>query len=237
MDATVYTTLSRQSGLMRELQVVAQNIANASTTGYRREGTVFAEHVAALGTAPSLSMAHATGRLIDPSQGALTRTGGALDMAVMGEGYFQVSTPDGLRLTRNGAFTLAPDGTLVTQDGHPLLDEAGASIVLPPDAGNVRLAEDGTLSLGDAPLGRVGVVMPEKPETLRRDAATLLAFDGSTAPVEGPKVLQGQIEEANVNAVSEISRMIEVQRAYEAGQTLLDREDDRIRTVIRTLAR
>ena len=126
MDAALYTTLNRQSGLMREMGVVANNIANSSTTGFKREGIVFAEHIAALGQDPSLSMAHATGRQVDLSQATLTTTGGAFDFAIQGEGCFRIETPQGERLTRAGSFTPNAEGELVTPDGYRLLDAGGA---------------------------------------------------------------------------------------------------------------
>lgn len=236
MDAAVYATLARQSGLMREMQVVANNIANQSTAGFRREGVVFAEHVARMDAGPSLSMAHATGRHVDLSQAGLTQTGGAFDFAVQGEGFFLVETPQGNRLTRAGAFTPGAEGELMTPDGHRLLDAGGAPVFVPPDAGPVAVAADGTLSAGGQPLARIGLWKPADPLTLRHQGGTL--FDvAAVEPVEEGMVLQGFLEEANVNPVSEIARMITVQRAYELGQSFLDQEDRRVRAVMQTLGR
>jgi hypothetical protein len=114
MDAAGYTALGRQSGLMREMQLVANNIANLSTTGFRREGMVFAEHVKALDEEPSLSMAHGTGRIVDLSQAGLTMTGANFDFAIQGDGFFLIETPEGNRLTRSGSFTPNAAGELVT---------------------------------------------------------------------------------------------------------------------------
>jgi flagellar basal-body rod protein FlgF len=236
MDAAVYATLTRQSGLMREMQVVANNIANLSTTGYRREGVVFAEHVARMDAGPSLSMAHATGRQIDQSQGGLTRTGGTFDFAIQGEGFFLIETPEGQRLTRAGAFTPNAEGELATPDGHRLLDQGGAPVVVPQGA-QVAMASDGTLSAGGQPVSRIGLWQPADPRDLAHRAGTMFAAEGGLEPAEGATLLQGQLEESNVNPVSEIARMITVQRAYEAGQAFLDREDQRVRGVIQALGR
>ena len=235
MDAAGYATLNRQSGLMREMAVVANNIANSSTTGFRREGVVFSEYVAALGQDPSLSMAHASGRHVDLSQATVTQTGGAFDFAIQGDGFFLVETPQGERLTRAGSFTPNAEGELVTPDGNRLLDAGGAPIFVPPDA-KVALAADGTLSAGGAPLAQLGLWRPVDPLALRHQSGTL--FDGGELePVEGATVLQGMLEDSNVQPVSEIARMIEVQRAYELGQRFLDAEDERVRGVIQTLGR
>ncbi|EEW26590.1 flagellar hook-basal body complex protein [Rhodobacter ferrooxidans] len=236
MDAAGYTTLTRQSGLMREMQVVANNIANISTTGFRREGVVFAEYVKRMDGEPSLSMAHATARNIDLGQASISQTGGAFDFAIQGDGFFLIETPQGQRLTRAGSFTPSAEGELVNPDGFRLLDQGGAPIFVPPDAGVVGMSEDGTLSAGGQPLARVGLWQPTDPNTLRHQGGTLFEA-GAMEPVEDGQILQGYIEDSNVNPISEIARMIEVQRAYELGQKFLDNEDARVRGVIQTLGR
>ena len=236
MDAAGYATLNRQSGLMREMGVVANNIANASTTGFRREGVVFSEFVAALDQDPSLSMAHASGRHVDLSQSTISQTGGQFDFAIQGEGFFLIETPQGQRLTRAGSFTPSAEGELVTPDGYRLLDAGGAPVFVPPDARAVALAADGTLSADGQPLTQVGLWRPADALTLRHQAGTLFEA-GDLEPAEGSTVLQGMLEDSNVEPVSEIARMITVQRAYELGQKFLDAEDERVRGVIQALGR
>jgi flagellar basal-body rod protein FlgF len=236
MDAAGYATLNRQSGLMREMGVVANNIANASTTGFRREGVVFSEYVAALDQDPSLSMAHASGRHVDLSQSTLSQTGGQFDLAIQGEGFFLIETPQGQRLTRAGSFTPSAEGELVTPDGYRLLDAGGAPVFVPPDARGVAVAADGTLSAEGQPLAQVGLWKPTDPLSLRHQSGTLFSAS-DVEPAEGATVLQGMLEDSNVETVSEIARMIEVQRAYELGQKFLDAEDERVRGVISTLGR
>jgi flagellar basal-body rod protein FlgF len=236
MDNAVYATLTRQSGLMREMQVVAHNIANLSTAGFRREGVVFSEHVERMDTGPSLSMADASGRQVDLSEGTLSQTGGTFDFAIRGEGFFLVEAPQGQRLTRAGNFTPNAAGELVNPDGHRLLDAGAAPVFVPPDAGPVTLGQDGTLSAGALPLAQIGLWQPTDPLAMRHEAGTL--FEGGTLePAEGATLLQGFVEESNVEPVNEITRMIEVQRAYEQGQAFLAREDERVRGVIQTLGR
>jgi flagellar basal-body rod protein FlgF len=237
MDASGYTTLTRQAGLMREMQLVANNIANASTSGFRREGMVFSEHVKRLEEGPSLSMANGNARHLDLTQAGLSKTGGTFDFAIQGDGFFQIETPDGLRLTRAGSFTPNADGELVTPDGYRVMDEGGGAVFIPPDAAQISLAQDGTLSADGEPLTRIGLWQAANPQQMTHEGGTLLAAAGGLEPVEGGVLLQGFVEESNVNPIAEVSRMIEVQRAYEMGQGLLDREDDRVRNVIRTLGR
>ncbi|KFE34745.1 flagellar hook-basal body complex protein [Thioclava atlantica] len=238
MDNAVYSTLARQSGLMQEMRAVANNIANVSTTGFRREGVIFAEYVAGLaGAEPSLSMAHARGRHVDLSQGGLTRTGSAFDFAIEGAGFFQIETPQGNQLTRAGSFIPSPEGELLTPDGYRLLDPGGTPVTLPSGVSEVALAADGTLSAGGNPIAQVGVFAPADPNELHHVGGTRFDAPGGADPVEGAVLMQGYLEESNVDPISEIARMIEVQRAYELGQTFLDREDERIRGVIQALGR
>ena len=237
MDAAGYTTLTRQAGLMREMQVVANNIANISTNGFRREGVVFAEYVADLEYGPSLSMAHATGRIVDLGQAGLSQTGGTFDFAIQGDGFFLIDTPQGQQLTRAGSFTPSAEGELMTPDGFRLLDQGGAPVFVPPDAGTVAMGSDGTLSANGVPLGKIGLWQPTDPTQLQHQSGTMFASPSGVEPADGGTVMQGYLEDSNVDAVSEIARMITVQRAYELGQTFLDREDARVRDVVQTLGR
>ena len=236
MDLAGYVALTRQSGLAKELQSIANNIANLATTGYRREGVIFAEEVQALPVeGGSVAMSEARARYTDDLQGALQQTNGTLDLAIEGEGYFTVMTAQGERLTRAGAFTRNADGTVVNMDGHPLLDEGGGEIVIPFEAKQIGVSADGTVSVDGAPVARVGLVTVEDQTKLFREAGVLYRAENGTVPVENGRVVQGFLEQSNVSPVAEMARMVEVQRAYEYGQKLMDQEDDRIRQVVRTL--
>ena len=165
MENATYTTLTRQTGLLQELQVIANNIANASTTGFKAESVAFSEYIDALdGEASSLSMARAHARRTDFSQGSLTQTGGTFDLAIEGEGFFLVQSPNGERLTRAGAFTPNADGDLVTMDGFPVLDAGGAPVFIPQGLGQIGIAADGTISAQGRPIGQIGIVAPVEPD-------------------------------------------------------------------------
>lgn len=236
MDNSGYVSLTKQSGLLKEMQTIANNIANLSTTGYRREGVVFAEYIQGAGpTAPSLSMADAHGRMTDSSQGAFAHTNGTFDFAIEGPGYFVLATPDGERLTRAGAFTPNYESELVSSEGYRLLDTGGSPIFVPPNASSVTLASDGTLSANNIPLAQIGLVVAEDPNAITRETGVLFQNASATLPVANPAVIQGFLENSNVSPVAEMARMIEVQRSYELGQKFLEREDDRIRSVVRAL--
>ncbi|MGJ8603551.1 MAG: flagellar hook-basal body complex protein [Marivita sp.] len=235
MESAGYVTLTRQSGLMREMEIIAHNIANAATTGYRQQGLVFSEFVQAVDGGDSLSMAAARVRKTSASQGILTQTGNALDLAIEGTGYFQLDTPNGLRLTRAGAFNVDSLGDIVSTDGHRVLDIGGAPINVPPGEADVKVAADGTVSLGDRLLGQIGVVEPEPGADLARESGVLFRTDAALAPSTDGLVLQGHLEGSNVDAISQLTRMIEVQRAYELGQTLLDMDHERAKSALQTL--
>ncbi|WP_317056385.1 flagellar hook-basal body complex protein [Roseovarius rhodophyticola] len=237
MEATGYTTLNRQAGLLREMQTVANNIANSATTGYRAEGIIFSEHVSRTQNGPSLSMATANIGQTSLITGTLTQTGSTLDVAIQGDGFFLIETPNGERLSRAGSFSLSAEGDLVTNDGYRVLDTGGAPIFIPPDAADLGISTDGTISAGKRLLGQLGVVMPDNRDDLIREGGVMFRVEGTFDTVATPQLLQGFLEGSNVNPISEMTRMIEVQRAYEMGQSFLDAEDNRIRDVIKTLTR
>lgn len=236
MDNATFATLTRQAGLMREMQVVANNIANASTTGFRAEGVIFSEFVRALDDAGgSLSMARAGARVTDPGAGALRQTNGTFDLAIEGPGFFQIETGDGPRLTRAGAFQRNAAGEIVTPAGDRLLDAGGAPVLAPPDARAIAIAADGTLSADGQPLAQIGLVEPADPTGMTREDGVRFRTAGALLPVAEPAIRQGFLETSNVEPVVQIARMIEVQRSYELGQGFLDQEDERIRSTLRTL--
>jgi flagellar basal-body rod protein FlgF len=238
MDNAIYAALTRQSGLMREMRVVANNIANANTTGYRSEGVIFSEYISDLGSdAPSLSMAAARVRETMQAQGGLAATGGPFDLAIQGAGFFMVQTPAGQRLTRAGAFTPNENGDLVTMEGYPVLDAGGAPVFVPQGAGPIAIAADGTMSADGTPIGQIGIVMPVDMAGLIREDGVRFRADAGTEPALDGKMMQGFLEGSNVDPILQVSRMIEVQRAYELGQSFIDKEDERIRGVIKTLGR
>ncbi len=236
MDNSGYVTLTRQTGLLREMASVANNMANMSTTGYRREGVAFSEYVQDLGPdAPSLSMAAGRVRELDMRQGAMVQTGAEFDLAIEGDGFFLIQTPTGDRLTRAGNFLRSDTGELVTPDGGLLLDAGGSPIFAPPAARSIAIAADGTLSADGVAQTQIGLWRPLDPNDVARQEGVSFVAAGGVEPIEGGTMMQGFLEGSNVNPVSEMTRMIEVQRAYEMGQGFLDKEDERIRGVLRTL--
>ncbi len=236
MEASGYVTLSRLSGLRREMDLVANNIANIGTQGYKSQGAVFSEFVATVPDGRSLSIGRATAWHMNMTDGVLGQTGGTYDLGIQGNGFFQIETPDGPRLSRAGAFTPSASGELVNMDGLRLLDAGGAPVFVPPNARDIGIAPDGTISADGVPVGQIGLWQPVDPLTLTYAGGNLLAA-AEIEPATGGEIHQGFIEESNVEAVTEVARMIEVQRAYEQGQSFLDAEDERLRNMIQTVGR
>jgi flagellar basal-body rod protein FlgF len=234
MDNAGYTALTRQSGLMREMQIVANNIANSATTGFRQEGLIFSERVQRIAGEESLSMAAGNVRQTSMIQGALTQTGGSFDLAIEGDGFFLIDTPFGERLTRAGNFSPDAEGNLVTPSGMRVLDSGGAPVFVPPDATDLSISPDGTISTDGRPIGQIGLYRPVDSNSLVREDGVLFHATAGVEPAEEGRVLQGFLEGSNVDPISQVARMIEVQRAYEMGQSFLQSEDERIRNALKS---
>lgn len=232
MSSPIYTTLTRQQGLMQEMQVVANNLANSSTTGYKSDRAIFTEFLVSTGESGdhSLSMGTLGGHAFQMDQGGLNFTGGRFDLAIQGEGFFMVEAPQGQRLTRAGHFQLSEAGQLMDMQGNPVLSQAGNPINIPEDALDITIGEDGTISGNGQIIDQIGIMRTDG--ELQRDSNTYFSADGGMVPAQDAKLVQGALEQSNVSPVLEVARMIEVQRAYEAGQALLDREDQRISQLI-----
>ena len=236
MENAGYVTLTRQSGLIREMRAVANNIANSATTGFRQEDVIFSEYIRPVDGASSVSMGQGNVRRTSFAQGSLTKTGGTFDFAIEGEGFFLIETADGERLTRAGSFSPNAEGDLVTQAGQRVLDPGGAPVFIPPGVTDLSVSADGTISTDGAPIGQLGLVKPMDPQDLIRQNGVMFRVDGELEPAEGGKILQRFVEGSNVNAILQVTRMIEVQRAYELGASFLEAEDERVRQALRAMS-
>ncbi len=241
MDNASYVSLTRQSGLMKELGSIANNMANASTIGFKREGAVFAEYISAAQTVgnpnnprESLSMGRLAAHASNMLPGSMRMTGGDLDVAIEGDGFFLVDMNGQTELTRAGHFLVNADGILTNPEGNPVLDNAEGQIQIPIEASRINIGVDGVISVNGAEIGRLGVVTAD-PMTLSRAGNNNWIATEGFQPVETSKVMQGFLEDSNVQPLTEIARMIEVQRYYDAGQKILEMEDERIKQVITTI--
>ena len=219
MDNTQLVGLSRQAVLRRQIDVIANNLANVNTAGYRAQHMRFAEHtmpgatmVGMSGKDAALSYVRDAGALNDMTAGAVRHTGNALDLALDGRGWFVIETPDGARYSRNGAFRLDATGNLVTAGGH-FVQGASGNITFSPTEREIAVAADGTISSSEGTKGRLSIVSFENDDTLRREGESMFIGE-EPQPVDTPNVIQGALEQSNVEAVREIADMIRVTRAY-----------------------
>ncbi|MEM7546942.1 MAG: flagellar hook-basal body complex protein [Pseudomonadota bacterium] len=236
MDNAGYVALSRQVGLAKDMRIIANNIANMSSDGFRRESAVFTEIVDNLGVAGgSLSQTASRVRTTDFSLGGLRSTGGEFDFAIEGEGFFRIETAEGEALTRNGSFARSADGELVTASGRRVLGAGGVPLFFPADATAINVGADGIISADGQPVGQLEIVTVEDLSDLRRREDGLFETDQPSIPAIEASLRHGFVERSNVDPVREMTRMIEVQRAYEMGQSFLETEDERIRQAVRIM--
>ena len=241
METPTYIALSRQMVLRSQMEVVANNIANANTSGFKAEMMLMSEVElpAEKGTKLAYVQDFATAR--DFSPGTLRPTGNDLDLAIQGDGFFAVQTPEGVRYTRVGRFQLNQDGILVTSHGYPVL-ASGGSVTIDPDDGPVHVAEDGSISTDLARNGQLMQAIGKLDMVDFANRAALIPapdnlFDaGTQAPTEAKgKVAQRMLEDSNVNTIKQMTDMIEVTRNYQTVQRFLDSENDRQRRAINSI--
>jgi len=233
-------SLSRQMALQRQMDVVANNMANLNTTGFKAEQLLFEEYIMPVARDKDfprldqpLSYVQDWATIHDMSSGALVQTGNALDVGLNGEGFFAVQTPAGERWTRSGAFQLSATGQLVDLNGNPVLGEGGP-IQFGPQESDITIAADGSISSSAGVKGRLRMVEFANVEELTRQGSNLWA-GGTPLPATATRAMQGFIERSNVSGVAEMSEMIRVTRAYESLASLTQRQDDLRRTAIQRL--
>lgn len=243
MDNALFVGLSRQMILRREMEIIANNIANMDTTGFKVElmmqKTDPAEPAVTLGGPRPVKFVAPDGVARDFGQGVLTKTGGEFDMSIEGQGFFQVQTPQGQRYTRDGRFTTDPTGRLVTQGGHAVLDASGGEIVIDMEKGQVSVGPDGTMSQGNETVGKVGMYAFANPGALEKAGDNLFRNASNLAanPAAEARLRQGFLEGSNVKPVIEITRMVEVSRAYEQTARMMDSEHELSRRAVERLGK
>jgi flagellar basal-body rod protein FlgF len=242
MDNTMYVALSRQMTLRREMDIIANNIANSDTTGFKVEMAMVrtdpADGARMLDGPRSLKFVIDDGVIRDFSQGALRRTGGTFDLAIEGQGFFKVETAGGERFTRDGRFTLGADGRLTTQAGDAVLG-AGGEIAVNPEDGEVAISADGVVSQNGEQIGKIDVFAFDDLSSLAKDGDNLLRNTSNVEPQvsTAASVRQGMLEGSNVNPIMQITRMIEVSRAYESMARTIEGSGELSRRSVERLGR
>lgn len=204
---------------------ISNNLANVDTAGYKKEDITFwemmfktADHRPRVGKGLKI--------LTNQEQGSAKQTDNALDFAINGDGFFKIQTPNGVRYTRNGNFTLNNEGQLSTFDGNLVLGEGGA-ITLPDQ--NIQVGRDGQITANGEPINRLSLASFSDLQGLEKEGNNLFRIkDGGSQeqPVERPNIQQGYLEGANVNVVAEMTEMIDLQRAYQSQQKAIQTTDD-----------
>jgi flagellar basal-body rod protein FlgF len=250
MENTLLIGLSRQTVLERQLDVVANNIANVNTAGFKADSSLFEEYLMPgahednfIGRDRRVSYVQDRGTFRDFTQGASDQTGNPLDVAVSGNGFLVVQTAGGERYTRDGGMQINSQGQLVTATGNPVLGNAGPIVFQPTDH-DINVSPDGTITVvegngrTDALRGKLRLVSFADAQKLLKEGSNLYsAGEGGAAQADTKsQVQQGYIEKSNVSSVAEMSRMIEVTRAYTQISTLLQQESDLHKSAIEKLA-
>ncbi|HWV51566.1 flagellar basal-body rod protein FlgF [Pseudorhodoplanes sp.] len=244
MENALLIGLSRQMSLRRELDVVSNNIANINTTGFKAGTAVFEEFMMPGASHDDfrrrdrkMSFVHDRSTWHDFGQGAIRETGNPLDVAVDEKSFLVVQTPGGERYTRNGSFQINAQGQLVNSEGHAVLGNSGPIQFQTTDK-DITISRDGTISVPDGVRGKLRVVTFENPQRLQKDGGSTFkaADDMQPTATQYPHVMQGALEQSNVKAVVEMTRMIEVSRHYTQIAGLLQQHGDTRRSAIERLA-
>lgn len=237
MENALLVGLSAQIALRRNMEIIANNLANVSTSGFKRETPMFEEQLAQVtadgGALREVAFVRDWGVVRDMTSGPLLQTGAALDVALEGSGLLVVNTAQGERYTRDGHLKLEANGRVVNSDGDPVLGDGG-EITIPAGETEIKIANDGTVSTKSGIVGRLRLVT-FAPGALTKEGGNLYSADAAPEPSTNTRVLQGMIERSNVEPVQEMTKMIEVLRAYQHSTETLNATDDLIRRALQKL--
>lgn len=234
---------SYQDSLVRAMDITANNIANATTSGYKRESIAFDTYLSRPANNQTFQFAVESGTYRDAAQGSTVITGNPLDVTVQGEGYISIETPAGTRYTRAGAFQLNNDGELVTANGYKVLGDGDQTITFPADAREIVIGADGTITAmtgsGNTAtqLGRLRAVTFENEQALMPAGNGLYIANETPEPSDLSRFVQGSIEQSNVQPVTEMTRMVEVSRTYQQVTHLLELDNERQSRAIQRLGK
>ena len=231
----LYASGSGMMPRMLKLEVIANNLANISTAGFKRDN-IFVQIMKDTGIAQTKGGGDLSGLNVreytDFSEGSMNPTSNKLDLAIQGSGFFVAQAPDGLRYTRNGSFGLSTDGTIVTSQGYPVMG-TGGPIRLPDmqktSQGDISINETGEVSVDGKQIGRLEIANFEDTSVLKKDGGTYFAADegakSSVADGKNTSIRQGFLEESNVNGIEEMVQMIELSRSFESAQKTMVSQD------------
>lgn len=223
MQHGIYVALSSQMALDKRLTTIADNVANVNTVGFRATGVKFEDVVSGLGD-KAVAFASTGDTYLATQSGPMRETGNPFDFAIQGDAWFSIQTPEGPVVTRDGRFTMLETGELVTLEGYPVLDAGGAPLLLNPLAGPPQAGADGTLRQQGNLVGALGLYEFQPGVNFTRYGNSGIVPPTPPQPLVDRMdvgVAQGFVEESNVNPVLEITRLIQVQRAFEQVSALI----------------
>jgi flagellar basal-body rod protein FlgF len=226
IENAILIGLSRQVALRSQMDMVANNIANMNTTAYKSRSLLFREVLVQAEEGDAMSYVEGYGTLRDTSDGPIRPTGNPLDVAISGPGYLVVETDEGDQYTRAGQLRLNEEGILVSQEGDPVMDEDGKEIQFADQSAEVLIAKDGTITAANGEQFKLSVVSFRNEQALEGVAGGLYKTDEAPDEVEDPSVLQGALEGSNVQPITQMTRMIDVQRAYESMQNMIKTDNE-----------
>ena len=243
METGIYVALSSQIALEKRLTTIADNVANANTVGFRATEVKFDEALSKNGGSVAkgdseVAFVTEGKEYMSTKNGGLTRTGNPLDFSIRGEAWFSIQTPAGQALTRDGRFTITTTGALVSIEGYPVLDAGGAPIFVSRQGGELTVSKDGILQEDGRPIAAVGLFESDMQQGfIRAGSSAVIPTAGIQAVTDrlDAGVVQGYIEESNVNPVQEMTLLITVQRAFENMQALLGKSEGSLEEAIKTL--
>ncbi|OYW13476.1 MAG: flagellar basal-body rod protein FlgF [Rhodospirillales bacterium 12-54-5] len=212
MDNSVYITLSKQAGLFRDLDVAANNIANANTVGFQAEKPMFSQYVEPNSRNDDAYVNDLT-TYRDTSTGPIKQTGNPFDLAINGNGYFQVQTPQGIRYTKAGNFAIDNKGALVNPAGYPVLGKSGGQITIPQPANDVTINGVGDVIVDGQQVGTIGVMEFTNEQAMHREGSSLYSATETPKASITSRLAQGALEESNVKSVTELVRVQELGRS------------------------
>lgn len=237
MESSLYVSLSGQLALERRLETVARNVANMDTAGYRADAVKFSTEVNRAGLDP-VSFASAGQTYINRQAGPIKQTGNPLDVAIAGQGWLGIETGNGVAYTRDGRMQISVDGLLRTVEGNPILDAGGGPIALDPAGGTPNILRDGSVFQNDQRVAVIGLYEIPEGAKLSRMGNSAVVPDQDAQPIfefTENGLEQGYVEGSNVNAIMEISRMIEITRAFESTNNAMQTAESARQNAIRQL--
>ncbi|MFA5592487.1 MAG: flagellar basal-body rod protein FlgF [Micavibrio sp.] len=238
MENSLYVGLSGQVALEAKMALVANNVANLNTPGYRGQNMVFKEFISdQRNMKADVSLVYDYGQYDVTDPGPIKSTGNALDVALVGPGFIGIQTPQGVQYTRGGNFSINALGELVTARGFKVANEGGGTITIPAEARFVTIGENGSISTDQGIVDAIMISEFEHYQKLEPQGNGLYATDDPAIPATGTKMLQGKLEGSNVSAVVEMTRMIDLVREYQAIQNAMQNEHDRQQTAIQRILR